>query len=994
MAKTILPISNVVPRESLLFRSLREKGIEELQKKAAQTWNDHNVHDPGITLLEALCYVITEPANQLNFSIEDLIATTQGIADRNTNYPSAATNLPCKAVTITDFRKIIFDLPEIRNAYFDITNESKIAVFFDSSLKNLTYDAGPDTSPLLWGGLYSIQLEMEDDDLNANSLATTLVVPFGMGTKNVDIIISFKYWDEVSAPWFAANNITAITLEDTIVALDNTQYEDYYSEWTINFSDGSVVTDFPVWVKLVIPLAPFDPIIPNLLIALQAALSSILPGSPFVKFKTNLLAVQVIVNKAHSVFNANRNLGEDLSFFTAMRLQEIAMDAYVEILPTADPVEIFAEIIFAIETFFSPRPSFQSLEKLLSKKDFKVEDVFLGPLLDSGFLLEKNLSTLTKGNTIYVSDLVHLILDVKDTVTVRDISLSTYFNNFQAIIDERNCLKIKKGFKPKLSIPRTQLVLTRKGIPVAVDQALVNARLAILRANAAAGAGPGAKDLDIPFGELPGTGYYRSVQYELPVIYGTGSAGIPLSSPPERLAQLKQLQGYLFLFDQILANTFSQLENVGDLFAVRQQQSKTYYQQTLYNVPGAEDLIGHLSGPDTWENFISAPRNDYTKLLDEAGEPGDTFFQRRNTMLDYLLARTAENRQDYAAILSYSPGNFVKEIILHDKEKFLEKYPELSKARAQAYNYKLTSGGGIPDVWNTENTGGYVKMVCAKLGFISAMERTLFHPLSENFDFFDPPGARKYKLKDNGGNELVVSQNTFLDDVAATEAIKVFLQIGRYRENYEITQSGGIFSFKLTSGLVDLKYSGLAILANKAAAENVIQSIITIIGEKYSLEGIHVVEHILLRPRLLGATPATSDKLFELLKAEDTTLNDPYSHVVTVALPSGKEHDFSVVIPLVVPSVAGYRLRDPEYLLFLQQTILREAPAHLLVNIFFLDIDTDPFEALFDDRPSLQNFERKLKTWREAVANAAATDAAKIDAQRKLVTVIEKIYGS
>lgn len=991
MPDTVLTISPIVSRESLLFRSLREKGIEQLQQKAAITWTDHNVHDPGITLLEALCYVITEPGNQLGFSFKDLIATPSGIANANIDYPSAATNLPCKAVTITDFRKIILDLPEIRNAFFETTTESKIPVFYDKDQK-LTYDSGLALAPLLWGGLYSIQLEMEDDDLNANTFSQklTVVIPPGPATKDIDVIFSFKYWDEVTADWFRANTITSIALEDTIVPLDDTQYEDYYSEWTVTFSDG-VVTDFPVWIKLVIPLAPADPIIPNLLAAITTALSSIAPTSPFIKYKANLVAVQGIVDKAHSIFNANRNLGEDLSLFTAIRLQEIAMNALVEITPVADPVEVFAQIIFAIETFFSPRPHFRSLDDLLSDDDFKVEDVFLGPLLDSGFLSEKGLNTLSKGNTIYVSDLVHLILDVQDTSMVRDISLTTYFNNFQAIIDERNCLKIKKGYKPQLSATRTTLVLTRKGVAVAIDQTLVDVRLAVLRANAAAGAAPGPKDLDIPLGELPASlGNYRSVQYELPIVYGTGSAGISVSSTSERIAQLKQLQGYLFLFDQLLANTFAQLANLGDLFAVHQQQSKTYYSQELYNVPGAEDLLGYLGGPDPWEVFI-AEKNTYTDLLDQAGEPGDTFFQRRNIILDYLLARTSENRQDYAAMLSTSPGNFSKQIILHDKERFLERYPVLSMARAQAYNYSLLKSIGTPDVWDSTNIGGYAKMVCAKLGFIDK-ERTLFHPISENFDLFNPPGTRKYRLKDNGGIEVMVSQNTFPGDPEATDSIKTFLQLGRYRENYEISQlSATSFSFKLVFGNVNIAYSGAAILANVAAAENVIQTVITIINEKYLLEGIHVVEHILLRPR--HDTGVLSDKLFATLSVDDSTLTDPYSHVVTVVLPSAMQRDFSVAASEQVPAVTGDRLRDPEFLLILQQTILREAPAHLLINIFFLNIDTDPAEALFDDRSSLQNFERKLKTWRETTADLAATDAAKIDAQTKLVTVIEKIYG-
>src|SRR6478752_3203439 len=112
MAEVGSLISRKVPRKSMLFHTLRDAGILDLQKRAAASWTDHNVHDPGVTLLEAVCYVITEVSNQLNFPIADLIATPKGIAEANINYPSAATNLPGHPVSINDFRKIILDLPE------------------------------------------------------------------------------------------------------------------------------------------------------------------------------------------------------------------------------------------------------------------------------------------------------------------------------------------------------------------------------------------------------------------------------------------------------------------------------------------------------------------------------------------------------------------------------------------------------------------------------------------------------------------------------------------------------------------------------------------------------------------------------------------------------------------------------------------------------------------------------------------------------------------
>ena len=42
------------------FVRLRELGIQRLEQLATGQWTDFNTHDPGITILEALCYAITD----------------------------------------------------------------------------------------------------------------------------------------------------------------------------------------------------------------------------------------------------------------------------------------------------------------------------------------------------------------------------------------------------------------------------------------------------------------------------------------------------------------------------------------------------------------------------------------------------------------------------------------------------------------------------------------------------------------------------------------------------------------------------------------------------------------------------------------------------------------------------------------------------------------------------------------------------------------------
>src|SRR5689334_21589811 len=48
--------------ESQNYALLRKYGIDYITALGSQFWTDYNIHDPGITWLEALCYALTEIA--------------------------------------------------------------------------------------------------------------------------------------------------------------------------------------------------------------------------------------------------------------------------------------------------------------------------------------------------------------------------------------------------------------------------------------------------------------------------------------------------------------------------------------------------------------------------------------------------------------------------------------------------------------------------------------------------------------------------------------------------------------------------------------------------------------------------------------------------------------------------------------------------------------------------------------------------------------------
>ena len=60
------------PTKSQRYDELLNEGISLIQKFSGDKWTDYNYHDPGITILEQLCYAITDIGYKTNFNIQDI----------------------------------------------------------------------------------------------------------------------------------------------------------------------------------------------------------------------------------------------------------------------------------------------------------------------------------------------------------------------------------------------------------------------------------------------------------------------------------------------------------------------------------------------------------------------------------------------------------------------------------------------------------------------------------------------------------------------------------------------------------------------------------------------------------------------------------------------------------------------------------------------------------------------------------------------------------
>ncbi len=101
------------------YESLRREGIDAIQRLSGLRWTDYNPHDPGITILEQLCYALTDLIYRAGFDVEDCLVDENGRIDyERLALFSPEQIYPSRATTEQDYRKVILDVVmEIDNVW-------------------------------------------------------------------------------------------------------------------------------------------------------------------------------------------------------------------------------------------------------------------------------------------------------------------------------------------------------------------------------------------------------------------------------------------------------------------------------------------------------------------------------------------------------------------------------------------------------------------------------------------------------------------------------------------------------------------------------------------------------------------------------------------------------------------------------------------------------------------------------------------------------------
>lgn len=386
-----LTISRKKPEsKSQQYDFLREEGLKHIQNLAGKIWTDYNIHDPGVTILEALCYAITDLGYRASYSIEDILANAPGDAANDIkNFYTARQILPNAPVTLNDYRKLLIDVDVedsasknckhvgIKNAWLEKAKENEIPVYVHAKESKLSYEpdplfvpapGNPVQKPLEPGILYDILLEFEKcdafGDLNENSLSKTLTIDEFTDDPNLEgmaikITVEFPRWDNATTNWQDTVSIKS-DVRNVTLRFSNVPNTYSFSCELVNnlvklegkITSSSDVVDVPGIAKLEQQINDFIYFDSDSLLAF---------------YLQKIGKIAEIIDKVKARLHANRNLCEDFYRLSALKVEKIAVCADIELEHEADVEEVLANIYHEIGKFLSPTVHFYTLDEMLDK---------------------------------------------------------------------------------------------------------------------------------------------------------------------------------------------------------------------------------------------------------------------------------------------------------------------------------------------------------------------------------------------------------------------------------------------------------------------------------------------------------------------------------------------------------------------------------------------------------------------------------------------------
>jgi len=915
------------------YEWLRNEGLKHIESLAHDIWTDYNAHDPGITLLEALCYAITELGYRSGFEMKDLLAEAEG-----QTFFTAREILTSASWTTTDYRKLLVDLPGINNVWLSTTSPQEVPIYANCEEDNLQYEPTPQQIKL--GGLYSVFLDLtidlESGDLNTGDVELENIQ---LDLNPMVHIEAGEFQLKFELPSIKSVDKKVLGENPKTISIEKISEKSWAYRFRLEYEGGNeMVLNF----KVTIPKNPAKGKIQDSHVW-EMLQNSDYAALIFETYLEKLSKADKIIKNAIKTLHENRNLCEDFVKVEPIDSEEIAFCFDVDVSPETDIEKVQAQAYFTIENYLNPSISFYTLKELIDK-GLPVEEIFEGPRLAHGFINTSEIEHAQLRQVVYASDIINLLMDIEGVKGIRNFLMTKYDKEGKPVLGFSGlswCMSISKMHKPVFSKNHSKILFFKDGFPFLSRYEEVMDTVALLHAQQVRGKlAPTYRDLGIPKGNKRDTSSYWPVQYDLPMTYGVGQFGLPSNADGMRKAQQQQLKGYLTFFEQLLADYYQQLTHAKKLFST-EKITQTYFARYLRDIKDTENLFDQ-----DLEKAIAHDQSNIqsVELWQKLYEGKAQFVERRNRFLDHLLARFGESFNDYALLMyrinfeNLSQEKINPEEGIAAKIRTLTSYPEVSYSRTLAFNYFPQLQNFTLDesrLWDTDNVSGLQKRISHLTGLQDFSRRFLY--CIKNVEIICEETEANGKIHCNHYFSLVTKSGIrliskkFQDKSEAEAVLEEVMELGIEEDNYHYTTK----KIKLKRQTFIVLESELTFETEEEAVENIkaiVEEMNTPCGNP---EGLHLIEHLLLRPLtedfgLMEVCLHDCDCLCEL---------DPYSFRISVVLPHWPMHFDNMVF------------RN-----YFERKIREEAPAHLQVRVCWVSNET------------LRQFETCYKEWVESLA--------------------------
>lgn len=771
--------------EYLDFNALRKEGIEYLGQLSGKLWTDHNVHDPGITILEILCYALLDLGYRTNLPAIDLFTRSPKDSFPDNNFFTPSQILTCNPVTITDFRKLLIDIEGIKNAWLEIAEDQKDFCKRDIQPTTHTHDH-VDCVEFL-NGLYHVYIDLEKNlqkDFKTEQerrdysksiykkVKEALMAHRNLCEDFVDITILCKLELGVCAEFELEEGVDAEKIYLEVVETlrnffspsprfytlsqlleKNKSIEEIFAGRPYDLKESHGFVDTEAFEQLELKKEIHVSDVYNVLLAIKgvkAVRRLKLANCQNPGFSGNSeWKFQIPENHVPdfsldcSAFRFTRNsMPLQVNFKKYEGLFEINFQHNGKVLYQAP--SLYLDYAIPKGIYRSDIADYYSVQNEFPR----VYGITEGGLSKDAPKLRKAQALQLKGYLLFFDQLLaNYLTQLKNVRSLFALYPSeneeenhTYFiNNLNTVPDFKDLLRFGSD-KSTVGGEGSSLLfpVNKQKLLEAIETKTIE---------------------EVEISHFPSYSFFSTSQRDLEILLIRDN----LVNEIFQVEYVTQSNGCVFYY---ILTTSEDFVLLGANYFKSEKEAKEAFSTVKY-IGTFEENFTKTNTPaaDSFSFTLDFKLSSYSKFLQLIVEDKALYLQRRQGFLNHLLARFSEKFTDFA-LLSYDFENKEKQLTSSNKvkEKFLKNYPELSSTRGKAYDYFL-------DGWNNDNISGYEKRFKALLGITNWKRHSLC-----NFEVYKYEDTYNIEIKIEG-ETLLKSEKSF-EYNNAIKTLKVLFEKG------------------------------------------------------------------------------------------------------------------------------------------------------------------------------------------------------------------------